>query len=103
MVRSLSLTTSDKRATITAIRGADFHHRTGLEDTALLDAYLDADEDVSGRLSFAELESFQRRTMQHIKFADNAIALRPDQFLAAGAGDCDDYTFYTASLLRFWG
>ena len=33
----------------------------------------------------------------------NQIVLRPDEFLAEGGEDCEDWSLVTAGLLRFWG
>jgi hypothetical protein len=33
----------------------------------------------------------------------NALALRPDQFLAQGGGDGEDWALFSCGLLRFWG
>ena len=33
----------------------------------------------------------------------NESALRPDEFMAAGGGDCEDWSLVTAGLLQFWG
>jgi hypothetical protein len=42
-------------------------------------------------------------TDNEFRYESNDIALRPDEFLHAGGGDCDDFALYSAGLLRFWG
>jgi hypothetical protein len=31
------------------------------------------------------------------------VVLRPDEFMAQGGGDCDDWAELTCGLLRYWG
>lgn len=102
-VPSTGLVTMDKRAAIAAIRVPAFDRATGIRDAALTARYLAADLDKSGKLSFQELEAFQRKTYAEFKYLQNETALRPDRFVAEGGGDCEDFALYTAGLLRFWG
>ncbi len=102
-VPSLSLRFSSKIDAIAAIRLPPFIAFTGIADQSLVDRYLRADLNHSGRLSFDELGTFQRKTYREFRYESNALALRPDEFLATGGGDCDDFALYTAGLLRFWG
>jgi hypothetical protein len=75
----------------------------GFFNPDLANRYLDADLNGSGRLSFDELKVFQSRTYREFLYIENELALRPDEFLSAGGGDCEDFALYTAGLLRFWG
>ncbi len=102
-VPSLGLETSSKIEAVTAIRVPAFFAVTGLANPALISRYLEADLNGSGELSFEELEAFQRRTSSEFRYEANEPALRPDQFLAAGGGDCEDFALHTAGLLRVWG
>ncbi|HOV39092.1 MAG TPA: WYL domain-containing protein [Spirochaetales bacterium] len=102
-VPALGIKTSDKREAVAAIRIPAFIQATGLNDSALIEQYLAADLNRSGRLSFEELEAFQKKTVLAFKYQENELALRPDKFIAAGGGDCEDFALYTAGLLRFWG
>jgi hypothetical protein len=92
-----------KAAAVKHIRGDNLYAATGIADSALINKYLAADLDGSGKLSFSELEAFQKATYRDFSYKDNDYALRPDLFLAAGGGDCEDFALYTAGLLRFWG
>jgi hypothetical protein len=92
-----------KAAAVKHIRGNNLYAATGIADPALIHKYLAADLDGSGKLSFTELEAFQKATYRNFSYIDNDYALRPDLFLAAGGGDCEDFALYTAGLLRFWG
>ncbi len=102
-VPALGIKTSNKREAVAAIRIPAFIHITGISDPALIKQYLSADLNGSGRLSFNELEAFQEKTVLAFKYQKNEFALRPDEFIAAGGGDCEDFALYTAGLLRFWG
>ena len=37
------------------------------------------------------------------QYQANDTALRPDAFLQQGGGDCEDWAFVSAGLMRFWG
>ena len=102
-VPSLGLRTSSKIEAIAAIRLPPFIVTTGITDQSLIERYLGADLNRSGRLSFDELSAFQRKTYKEFRYESNDVALRPDKFLTTGGGDCDDFALYTAGLLRFWG
>ena len=102
-VPSLGLRTSSKLEAIAAIRLPPFIATTGITDQSLIDHFLGADLNHSGRLSYDELSTFQIKTYKEFRYESNDVALRPDEFLAAGGGDCDDFALYTAGLLRFWG
>jgi hypothetical protein len=102
-VPSLGITTSNKAEAIAAIRRPRFSNVTGIDDPALIRRYLAADLNTSGKLSFDELAVFQKKTFNEFRYENNELALRPDEFLEAGGGDCEDYALYTAGLLRFWG
>lgn len=102
-VPSLGLVTSSKVEAITAIRLPAFVSMTGLTNSSLITRYLEADLNGSGKLSFDELETFQRKTYREFRYEANELALRPDEFIKAKGGDCEDFALYTAGLLRFWG
>ncbi len=102
-VPSLGLTTPSKVEAIAAIRIPAFVAVTGLTNQSLFSRYLEADLNGSGKLSFDELEAFQRKTYRDFQYEANELALRPDEFLEANGGDCEDFALYTAGLLRFWG
>jgi hypothetical protein len=103
MVPELGLTTASKVEAIAAIRVPHFVEATGITDPALISRYLEADLNASGKLSWEELADFQKKTFHEFRYEANDRALRPDEFLRAGGGDCDDFALYSAGLLRFWG
>ena len=102
-VPELGIITMDKLEAVAAIRLPAFVKAMGFFDAELVSRYLDADLNGSGRLSFDELKVFQQKTYREFRYESNKLALRPDEFLAAGGGDCEDFALYTAGLLRFWG
>ena len=103
VVPELGLQTANKREAIAAIKVPQFEAVTGIHDSALNERYLDADLDCSGKLSWDELAEFQKKTYKDFRYEPNDVALRPDEFLHIGGGDCDDFALYSAGLLRFWG
>ncbi len=80
-----------------------FSQVTGISDSTLIQMYIDADENKNGDLEWAELEAFQSKIHREYKYIDNEPVLRPDEFIRAGGGDCDDWSEMTAGLLRFYG
>jgi len=102
-VLELGITTMSKVEAIEAIRLPLFVEATGLTDPALIDRYIKADLNASGKLSWDELSAFQKKSYREFRYEANDRALRPDEFLQAGGGDCDDFALYSAGLLRFWG
>jgi hypothetical protein len=102
-VPELGLVTMHKLEAVSAIRLPAFVAAMGFFNADLAGRYLDADLNGSGRLGFEELKVFQEAVYREFRYMPNELALRPDEFLAAGGGDCEDFALYTAGLLRFWG
>lgn len=102
-VPELGVVTGSKAEAVSAIRLPRFVEAMGFFDPDLAGRYLDADLNGSGRLSFDELKVFQERTYRDFRYEANELALRPDEFMTAGGGDCEDFALYTAGLLRYWG
>ena len=65
--------------------------------------YADADRDRDGYLCWEEIRGFQRSLTRRYRYLRNTTALRPDQFLSQGGGDCEDWALVTCGLLRYWG
>lgn len=84
-------------------KAALFQKTTGVDDEDLIARYTSADADRNGKLSWEEIGTFQRALYRRFAYEPNQTALRPDEFLAAGGGDCEDWSLVTAGLLRFWG
>jgi len=84
-------------------RVALFVRNFSFSDPMLMDLFINADIDKSGKLSLSELTIFQQNLTKNYKYIDNNIALRPDKFLALGGGDCEDWALLTAALCNFWG
>lgn len=76
---------------------------TGIRNRQLLDLYAGADVNRDNGLSMDELQRFQQTLVLRYAYIANSTALRPDEFIAAGGGDCEDWSIVTAGLLRFWG
>lgn len=62
-----------------------------------------ANLDDSGSLSWSEVEAFQSRLFRGYRYFTSRAALRPDQFLAKGGGDCKAFSLMAAEFFRFWG
>jgi transglutaminase-like putative cysteine protease len=54
-------------------------------------------------LDWDEIRSFQKRLYAAYRYQHNNTALSPDQFVAQGGGDCDDWAIMTVSMLQYWG
>jgi hypothetical protein len=85
------------------VNARKFRQATGIRDVALEARYAAADYDRNGHLAWFEIERFQGALVREFEYRNNDIALRPDHFLAAKGGDCEDFALYTAGLLRYWG
>lgn len=75
----------------------------GVRHPELTRMFGNADANRDGWLSWGEITHFQSRLFRSYRYLTNATALRPEQFLAAGGGDCEDWAIMTAVFLRFWG
>ena len=84
-------------------KAALFSNTTGLASKKLIHSYASADTDRNGQLSWSEIGSFQRALYRDYSYKMNKTALRPDEFIESGGGDCEDWSLVTAGLLRFWG
>jgi len=61
------------------------------------------DGDHDGEISWQEIQRFQTALDRTYRYQSNSTALRPDEFMAAGGGDCEDWALMTAGMLQFWG
>jgi hypothetical protein len=99
----LGLQTRTRRRMHLGINAALFRRATGVASEELERRYAAADADRDGYLSWAELEAFQRELGREFRYLANPTALRPDEFLAQGGGDCEDWALMSCGLLRYWG
>ncbi len=84
-------------------RASAFRAATGIASSRLEAIYRGADRDADDSLGWDELAAFQSWLDRTYAYRSNAFALRPDQFLAQGGGDCEDWALFSCGLLRFWG
>lgn len=80
-----------------------FKKLTGIQDKEVLSIYINADTNKDGFLSWKEIQDFQMKINREFKYISNYTALRPDEFVKAGGGDCEDWALFSAGFLRFWG
>jgi len=79
-----------------------FRGNSGIISPALENIYESADKDHNGVLSWSEVENFQDRIFKKYAYIPNNLALRPDEFLQQGGGDCEDWALFTCGLLSYW-
>lgn len=84
-------------------RALAFRAATGIDSPSLEAIYRGADLDGNDALDWDELAAFQSRLHRTYAYRHNRPALRPDEFLAQGGGDCEDWALFTCGLLRWWG
>lgn len=82
--------------------GRSSERALALQGATLADVYRQADLNRSGKLSYYEVMQFQEWVERTFRYAENATVLRPEEFLAEGQGDCDDFAVFTAGMLRFY-
>ncbi|MFW5827259.1 MAG: hypothetical protein ACOCU4_04160 [Alkalispirochaeta sp.] len=80
-----------------------FVRHTQIRDPILFRVYEAADTNGTGRLEMFEIQRFQTWVYSGFRYEHNAVALAPDEFGAAGGGDCEDFALYTCGLLKYWG
>ena len=102
-VRALGYTCTSLRTAHLAVNAELFIRQTGIRDHRVLSLYAAADSDGNGNLSWAEIVRFQSWLEHTYRYQANSTALRPDEFLAQGGGDCEDWAIMTAGLLEYWG
>ena len=76
--------------------------RAGITDPDVVDLFEGADGNRDGEVSWEEIQRFQTALDRNYRYELNPTALRPDEFMAAGGGDCEDWALMTAGMLRFW-
>jgi len=81
---------------------AGFRQATGIDSEALERLYASADTNRDSNLSWSEIQSFQNKLVRSYSYRFNTTALRPDEFIAQGGGDCEDWALLTCGLFRFW-
>ena len=79
-----------------------FRGNSGIISPALENIYESADKDHNGVLSWSEVEIFQNKIYKKYAYIANSLALRPDEFLQQGGGDCEDWALFTCGLLSYW-
>jgi len=65
--------------------------------------FRDADTNGDGNISVSELKAFQIWLKRSFKYKENATALHPDDFIAQGGGDCEDFAIMTTCMLNYHG
>ncbi len=68
-----------------------------------LEIFRKADSNGDGKISVAELQTFQNWLKMKFKYKENKTALHPDDFIAQGGGDCEDFAIMTTCMLNYHG
>jgi hypothetical protein len=95
-------TTSENALTVES-RNAAFTAHAAYATSEMLRLFASADVDQSGTLSWDEVEYFQQRLYRTYGYHTEAVALRPDQFVDRGEGDCKAWSLMTAAFCAYWG
>ena len=75
----------------------------GHHSQKVLDIFKEADSNNDHKISFNELQRFQNWLVRNFKYKQNETALHPDDFIAQGGGDCEDFAIMTCSMLNYHG
>ena len=76
--------------------GDDISERT-------LQIFRNADANSDGQISVNELKNFQHWLTSNYRYKNNSTALHPDDFIAQGGGDCEDFAIMTTCMLNYHG
>jgi len=68
-----------------------------------LKIFHNADTNGDGKISVAELQRFQNWLKCNFIYKSNSTALHPDDFIAYGGGDCEDFAIMTTCMLNYHG
>jgi len=68
-----------------------------------LKIFRNADSNGDGNISIGELQTFQNWLKRNYKYKSNSTALHPDDFIAQGGGDCEDFSIMTTCMLNYHG
>ena len=84
-------------------RDAEFTQVSGNRSPVVMELYARADANDNGQLDWDEIQAFQRQLYANYRYQSNDSALKPDQFVAQGGGDCEDWAIMTVGMLQYWG
>jgi hypothetical protein len=76
--------------------GCDFSDR-------VLHLFHKADRNKDKKISTRELQVFQHQLVQNFRYKHNETALHPNDFVAQGGGDCEDFALMTTCMLNYYG
>lgn len=62
-----------------------------------------ADNNKDKKILVGELQMFQYRLLREFKYKHNKTALHPNDFVAQGGGDCEDFAIMTTCMLNHYG
>lgn len=75
----------------------------GEHSQKVMEVFKDADSNQDQKISLGELQRFQHWLVRNFDYKENNTALRPDDFLARGGGDCEDFAIMTCCMLNYHG
>jgi len=75
----------------------------GYHSQKVIDIFKSADANGDHKISLSELQSFQNRLVRRFDYKQNETALHPDDFIAQGGGDCEDFSIMTCCMLNYHG
>lgn len=73
----------------------------GYHSQKVLEIFKGADSNNDHKISLSELQSFQNWLDWSFEYKENETALRPDDFIEQGGGDCEDFAIMTCCMLNY--
>ena len=73
----------------------------GYHSQKVIEIFKNADSNNDHKISLNELQRFQNFLVHRFDYKENETALRPDDFIAQGGGDCEDFAIMTCCMLNY--
>jgi len=75
----------------------------GYHSQKVIEIFKKADANNDHKISESELQQYQNWLTQRFRYKENETALCPDDFIAQGGGDCEDFAIMTCCMLNYHG
>jgi hypothetical protein len=110
LITTSSLTGQTKRFYYNHNRTPKFMYATQVRENIgggfserVLQLFQKADSNNDNKITAGELQIFQYALVLNFRYKQNKTALHPNDFVAQGGGDCEDFALMTTCMLNYYG